>query len=365
MPFTIVRNDITKMETDAIVNTANSKVAVGAGCECAIYEAAGRQELFTYRKEKIGEKKEGEVFVTPGFLLPAKYIIHAVSPVYNKDAESEEKLRRCYKNSLLIAKEYHLRSIAFPLISSGSFGWPRREAMGIALEEIRDFWGISDMMIYLVVFDEESTVLGKSIESGLKEYVDRHYVEEKVVTEYACAEQNRMPSVKNGRRLGIFRASKASATFRKECENMPRSMEIADDVPDAASFADEDKISEKLQERFKHRADTFSEYLLYLIAEKGLENSRVYNDALVSRKVFSKLKNNPDYHPDKLTALCLCIGARLNLDEAVDLLSRAGYAISPCDKTDIIFSYFLENGYYDMLELDIQLEQFGLPCIVS
>ena len=112
-------------------------------------------------------------------------------------------------------------------------------------------------------------------------------------------------------------------------------------------------------------SDTFPEYLLYLIQKNGLENADVYKRAIVDKKVFSKIKNNPDYHPKKMTALCLCIGAKLNIDESRDLLARAGYALSPCDKTDIIFSYFIENGIYDMIELDIQLEEHGLPCIIA
>ena len=126
-----------------------------------------------------------------------------------------------------------------------------------------------------------------------------------------------------------------------------------------------EEIERKLAERMKHMSDTFPEYLLYLIRAKGMKNSDVYKRAIVDKKVFSKIKNNPDYHPQKLTALCLCIGAELNMDETRDLLARAGYALSPCDKTDIIFSYFIEHGIYDMIELDIQLEEHGLPCIIT
>ena len=137
----------------------------------------------------------------------------------------------------------------------------------------------------------------------------------------------------------------------------------------ASPIADEDSAIEemerKLAERMEHMADTFPQYLLYLISEKGMENSEVYKRAIVDKKVFSKIKKNPNYHPQKLTALCLCIGAKLNLDESKDLLARAGYALSPCDKTDIIFSYFIENEIYDMIELDIQLEEHGLPCIIT
>lgn len=121
----------------------------------------------------------------------------------------------------------------------------------------------------------------------------------------------------------------------------------------------------KLKERMKHLTDTFSEYLMYLIGERNMKNADVYKRAIVDKKVFSKIKNDCDYHPNKLTALCLCVGAMLNLDETKDLLARAGYALSPCDKTDIIFSYFIENEIYDMIEIDIQLEEHGLPCIIG
>jgi hypothetical protein len=133
-----------------------------------------------------------------------------------------------------------------------------------------------------------------------------------------------------------------------------------------SSFLDfETEHESKLEERMRHISDTFSQYLMYLIQDKKMENADVYKRAIVDKKIFSKIKNNVDYHPQKLTALCLCVGAKLNLDESKDLLARAGYALSPCDKTDIIFSYFIENGIYDMIELDIQLEEHGLPCIIS
>jgi len=123
MPFKIVRNDITKMNTEAIVNTANEHSLVGAGCDTAIYNAAGYEELLEYRMEQIGSVPEGEVFLTPGFRLPAKYIIHAVSPLFVDGTKGEEeKLRSCYRNSLQLAKEKGIHSIAFPLIATGSFG---------------------------------------------------------------------------------------------------------------------------------------------------------------------------------------------------------------------------------------------------
>ncbi|MCR5734830.1 MAG: macro domain-containing protein, partial [Lachnospiraceae bacterium] len=185
MAFKIVRNDITKMDTEAIVNTANDRPVAGPGCDSAIYAAAGYDELLSYRSEKIGYVPEGEVFLTPGFNLPAKYIIHAVSPLYKGGNEGEEeKLRSCYRKSLQLAKENGIRSIAFPLMAAGSFGYPREEAMRIAVDEINAFLLNNDMDIRLVVFDDKAKDLGRRIYPGLEEYIDQNYVEDKKRQEY-------------------------------------------------------------------------------------------------------------------------------------------------------------------------------------
>ena len=383
MPFKIVRNDITKMNTEAVVNTANESAVVDTGCDSAIYAAAGYDELLAYRREHMGDIPEGEVFITPGFNLKAEYIIHAVSPLYiDGESGEEDRLRSCYKKALSLADEKGIRSIAFPLISTGGFGYPKEEGMRIALDEIKAFLEDHRMMIYLVVFDEKSASLGRRAYPGLEEYIDRNYVEQASDAEYSSsyskASKNRL-SLGRMLKMGISRSEKASARPREEAQGesaRPRREEAArprreeafasadmDLCEAAASF--EEKHESRLEERMRHLSDTFSEYLLYLIHDKNMENAEVYKRAIVDKKTFSKIKNNVDYHPQKLTALCLCVGAKLNLDESKDLLARAGYALSPCDKTDIIFSYFIENEIYDMIELDIQLEEHGLPCIIS
>jgi O-acetyl-ADP-ribose deacetylase (regulator of RNase III) len=341
MPFKIVRNDITKMNTEAIVNTANDLVSVGTGCDHAVYTAAGYDELLKYREDNIGIVPEGDAFITPGFALQAKYIIHAVSPFYNGGNKGEEeKLRSCYRKSLQLAKKNNIKSISFPLISTGGFGYPKEEGMRIAIDEINAFLMRHNMLIYLVVFDVEATELGGNLYSDLEAYIDRKYVEKKLEEEYDCA----MPTV---------------AMRRPE----PRFLRISESEPEEFDFFE--KHEGKLSERMEHMSDTFSEYLLYLIKSRGLTNAEVYKKAIVDKKVFSKIKNNPKYHPQKMTAMCLCVGAQLNLDETKDLLARAGYALSPCDKTDVIFSYFIENEIYDMIELDIQLEEHGEKCLIS
>ncbi len=358
MPLKIVRNDITKMNTQAVVNTASAVPVVGPGCDSAIYKAAGHDELLAYRSEKIGFVEEGDAFITPGFNLQAKYIIHAVSPLYEGgDEGEEEKLRSCYRKSLKLAQENGIKSVAFPLISTGGFGYPKEEGMRIAVDEIGAFLQEHEMDVYLVVFDDTAHALGRRIDPALEAYIDRNYVEEKQIEEYGDRDSKR-------ERRSIFKKSrKESAVFMDECAMAP-----LEDVAFGAAPAEldfEEFHESKLEERMQHLSDTFSEYLMYLIAEKQMENADVYKRAIVDKKIFSKIKNNVDYHPQKLTALCLCVGAKLNLDETKDLLARAGYALSPCDKTDIIFSYFIENEIYDMIELDIQLEEHGLPCIIS
>ena len=356
MPFKIVRNDITKMNTEAIVNTANEFPSVGTGCDSAIYKAAGYDELLKYRQEHIGNVAEGEVFITPGFDLDAKYIIHAVSPHYDGgNADEEIKLRSCYRKSLELAKENGIKSISFPLIATGGYGYPKEEGMRIAIDEINAFLLENDMIIYLVVFDEKMVSLGGEIYPDLEEYIDQNYVEEKREEEYGNAF---VTAPRRGNAL--FLADMAPSAVMDE-EPLLEDYEDGDGL----SFGLKEDHESKLEERMKHLSDTFSQYLLYLIQEKNMENSEVYKRAIVDKKTFSKIKNNVDYHPQKITALCLCVGAKLNLDESKDLLARAGYALSPCDKTDIIFSYFIENEIYDMIELDIQLEEHGLPCIIS
>ena len=381
MPFKIVRNDITKMEVDAVVNTANEAPIYSTGVDTAIYRAAGEEELLKIRKE-IGYKEEGDVFITPGLKLPAKYIIHAVSPLYiDGTCGEEEKLRSCYRESLKLAHEYQCKSIAFPLISTGGFGYPKEEGMRIAVDEINGFLLDSQMLIYLVVFDTKATQLGFNLYPDLEAYIDHNYVCDRREEEYG------------DRYFGsVYPEDPSYSAYKESCnrleEKIRRQKESVQklelQVPKSESFDDYEDEEESfigagewdgvdffeenksaLHRRMEHMSDTFQEYLLYLIHERNLTYTEVYKKALITKQVFSKIKNNPNYQPEKSTAMRLCIGAKLNLDETKDLLARAGYALSPCDKRDIIFSFFIENKVYDMIEIDIVLEEHGLPCFIT
>ncbi|MBE5955639.1 MAG: RNase III inhibitor [Lachnospiraceae bacterium] len=402
MPFKIVRNDLTKMQVDAIVNTANPKPKYSSGTDTAVYKAAGEEELLVERK-KIGYMNEGEVAITLGFKLPAKYIIHAVSPRYINGISGEEKrLRDCYKKSLALAAQYECKSIAFPLIATGSFGYPKEEGMRIALDEINAFLMKQDMLVYLVVFDTAATKLGLNLYPDLKAYIDHNYVCDKREEEYGDRYFGSVRSDEPG--YDTYRRERADLETKVKnasknvqigvsvemlsCQSIRRELSVADSLGECAmapsalcapiqkeseafdefddayyDFLEEHESA--LEERMKHMSDTFQEYLMYLIGIKKLTNAEVYKKAIVTKQLFSKIKLNPDYHPDKATAMRLCVGARLNLDETKDLLARAGYALSPCDKRDIIFSFFIEHEVFDMIEIDIALEEHGLPCFID
>lgn len=384
MPFKIVRNDITKMKVDVIVNTANEAPQYSSGVDTAVYLAAGEKQLLEERK-KIGWMREGDVAITPGFSLPAKYIIHAVSPCFiDGTFHEEDKLRNCYKKSLELAYQHDCKSIAFPLISTGNFGYPKEEAMRVALDEIHAFLLNHEMEIYLVVFDRSTTKLGLSLYPNLEEYIDQNYVEEKRELEYG--DRYFGSAVERPSKNGVLKHSQERAPRRAQVQRFERMQcpdrELVEERYEsrtlscpsematvAGTIGDYDEFIEHaesaLKKRMEHLSDTFQEYLMYLIEQKKLKAAEVYKSVFISKQLFSKIKRNPEYHPDKATAMRLCVGAQLNIDETKDLLSRAGYALSPCDKRDVIFSFFIENEVYDMIEIDIALEAHDLPCFIE
>ena len=372
MPFKIVRNDITKMQVDVIVNTANEASGYSTGVDTAVYKAAGEELLLAERK-KIGWMEEGDVAITPGFHLPSKYIIHAVSPYYiDGTFGEEERLRSCYKKSLQLAYENDCKSIAFPLISTGGFGYPKEEGMRIALDEINAFLLSHEMLIYLVVFDSRATQLGLSLYPDLEEYIDHNYVCEKREEEYGDQYFSlvRENSIEYDAYINVRSYVEKSQPYVEEAEENliveNLTMCTMEPITNCGEMSDEEYeeyIEEKenaIKERMNHLSDTFQEYLFYLIKTKGLENADVYKRAIIDKRQFSKIKKNPKYHPEKSTALRLCVGALLNLDETIDLLARAGYALSPCDKRDVIFKYFIEREIYDAMEIEITLEENGV-----
>lgn len=352
MPFRIVRNDITMMATDAIVNTSNPNPVYAAGSDSAVYRAAGEDDLLAARK-KIGRMRPGQAAITPGFLLPAKFIIHTVGPAYIDGEHGEaETLAQCYRNSLAIARRKGLKSIAFPLISTGVYGYPKPEAMKIAIATISDFLVEHEMEVYLVVFDQESFHLSGKLFADIDAYIDSHYVQNKLQSEYRRREEIGFEEFSDAFTYEKGAPESIASVSNAPIGNAPRSRVLG-----------RPKKKASLAFILERSEETFSEMLLRLIAESGKKNADVYKKAGVSKKLFSKIKNDPSYHPSKKTVFALAIGLELNIDQTKDLLLRAGYAINPSDKFDLVIQYFIENAFYELAEIEIVLFEHGLPLI--
>lgn len=329
MPFDIVRNDIVNMKVDAIVNTANPKPIIGAGTDKGVYDKAGARLLLA-RKE-IGNIAVGEAAITPAFDLDARYVIHTAGPIW-KDGRSgeEELLASCFRNSLGIAKKKDCESIAFPLISTGSYGFPKSLALQIAVREISSFLMENEMQVYLVVFEKQSFELSEKLFKSVSSYIDENYVSEKINAEY------KMSNLRSYELL--FEAS---------------------DTPRYGTICNNPNLDGMLENLDKG----FSETLLALIDRTGKKDSEIYKRANVDRKLFSKIRNNADYRPSKTTAIAFAIALELNMDETNDLLSKAGFALSQSSKFDVIVRYFIENKKYDIFELNSVLFEFDQPLI--
>jgi O-acetyl-ADP-ribose deacetylase (regulator of RNase III) len=324
MPFEIIRDDITKVKADAIVNAANPALKMGGGVCGAIFKAAGAEDLRT-ECDKIGRCNTGQAVITKGYKLPAKYIIHTVGPVYRGGNYNEEELlRNAYLNSLKLAKEYRLESIAFPLISSGIYGYPKDEALKVAISAISDFLTDNDMTVYLVMFDKKAFAFSEKLFGRIKKYIDDRYVEE------------------------------------REYSDRGRVLQKEDILYHA--FVTE-KTHRSLEDVVNQLDETFSEMLLRLIDEKGMTDVETYKKANIDRKLFSKIRNDKNYKPKKNTALAFAVALELNVDETKDLLQRAGYALSPSNKFDIIVEYFLEEKNYNIFEINEALFAFDQPLL--
>jgi len=331
MPFEIVRNDIVNMKVDAIVNTANPRPIIGAGTDKAVHDKAGARLLLA-RKE-IGNIAVGEAAITPAFDLDVNYVIHTAGPIW-KDGRSgeEELLASCFRNSLGIAKKKDCESIAFPLISTGSYGFPKPLALQIAVREISSFLMENEMQVYLVVFEKQSFELSEKLFKSVSSYIDENYVSEKINAEY------KMSNLRSYELL--FEAS---------------------DTPRYGTICSNPNLDGMLENLDKG----FSETLLDLIDRTGKKDSEIYKRANVDRKLFSKIRNNADYRPSKTTAIAFAIALELDLDETSDLLSRAGYALSQSSKFDVIVRYFIENKKYDIFEINSALFRFDQPLLCS
>ena len=324
MPLEIIRDDISRLSTDAIVHTTNTNLIRGRGSSEAIFKSAGFK--LEEALQEIGHCEVGEAVITLGFNLASKYIIHTVGPVWIDGLHNESKvLEACYKGCLALALKHELKSIAFPLISAGTYGYPKDEALRMATSTIQSFLLKHEMKVYLVVFDKQVYQLSTQLFDSVKQYVDDHYVEIR------------------GSRQRINSEETNFRTYKK------------------ISYESSTSIDDILLEL----DSSFSETLLKLIDQKDLRDVDVYKRANISKAHFSKIRSHKDYRPTKTTVLAFCISLKLNLSETRDLLEKAGFSLSNSSKGDIIVRYFIENKRYDIYEVNEVLFEYDQQLLGS
>ena len=366
MPFEIIRDDITRVAADAIVNTANPDPVIGAGTDSAIHRAAGPGLLAA--REKIGKIPVGSTAETPAFDLPAKYVLHTVSPAWVDGAHGEEALlRQSYDAALALADRLGCRSVAFPLLSTGSYGFPKDRALSVAIGAFTDFLLTHDLRIVLAVFGQDSYSLARGLFGDLRSYIDDRFVSEAEKIEYAKnAEEPDRWKVSNRRmthveaRYGekaplapIGAEKRRKASFSDSFEAAEAKDAAFDSMPAPAGFS---SIFDRVE-------STFSEHLLDLLNECGEKDSDVYRRAEISRQLFHKIISNKNYQPTKSTAIQLALGLRLNLVETQKLLEKAGYALTRSSKADLVVQYFIERGEYSIVTVNMALFDCGLPLL--
>lgn len=327
MPLQIIRNDITKMKVDAIVNAANSSLLGGGGVDGSIHRAAGPELLAECKA--LGGCETGSAKITKGYRLPCKYVIHAVGPRWRDGNHRErEKLVSCYRTSLALAKAHGCETVAFPLISSGIYGYPKDQALKVAIDTISDFLLGNDMTVYIVIFDRTAYQIGEKLFSDIAAYIDDNYVDE-----HTDSRSERL------RRMQMLSDEPVESSFSAPPPSMAASAKTLDD---ALAQIDE----------------SFSEMLLRKIDEKGMTDAQCYKKANIDRKLFSKIRSDRLYKPSKPTVLAFAIALELSLDETKDMLVKAGFALSHSNKFDIIIEYFIEHGNYNIFEINEALFAF-------
>ena len=343
MPFQIIRNDITKVTCDAIVNAANESLLGGGGVDGAIHRAAGPELLAECRT--LGGCATGSAKITKGYRLPCKYVIHTVGPIWRGGFFGEKKkLESCYRNSLQLALEYQCESIAFPLISAGVYRYPADQAVKVAIEQISTFLENHEMMVYLVVFDQKAVSAGQKRFREIEEYIDDTYVETSMRYDIRNRKQS-LPKVNTA-------CNEADTCFYQE--KMAKAP--------SSQLVREKSLDEILETMID---ESFSEMLLRLIDEKGMKDSECYKKANIDRKLFSKIRSNPLYKPSKPTVLAFAVALELSLDETRDMLMKAGFALSHSSKFDIIVEYFIKKGNYNIFDINEALFAFDQNLLGS
>lgn len=337
MPIQIIRNDITKIECDAIVNAANSTLLGGGGVDAAIHKAAGKGLLFECMK--LGGCKVGQAKLTKAYKLPARFVIHTVGPKWKGGQKGEkELLESCYRESLRIAIDNNCESVAFPLISSGVYGYPKDQALRVAVDVISSFLVEHDMLVYIVVFDKSAFQISEKLFADIASFIDDKYVD----THF---EFNRTRSDAWG-----------ESTLLGETRILPDEDFVEMSAPCAQAVTAPKAIS--LEDAVNQIDESFSQMLLRKIDEKGLTDAECYKKANVDRKHFSKIRSDVHYRPNKSTTIAFAVALELSLEETKDMLMKAGFALSRSNKFDIIIEYFISNNNYNVFEINEALFAF-------
>ena len=351
MPLEIVRNDITTMRVDAIVNAANNSLLGGGGVDGAIHAAAGKELKEACRL--LGGCKTGDAKITPGFRLPARYVIHTVGPIWHGGDQGEKALLiSCYRRSLELAKAYHCETVAFPMISAGAYGYPKDQALAVAVDTIGRFLLENDMTVYLVVFAREALSISKKLFRDVQEYIDDHYVAEHFHPNMESMRRRMwQEDARRGQELDLELSQMADAAADR-AEDRPPMMAPA--APKQAPDWDE---------LLRQTDEGFSGMLLRKIDEKGMTDAECYKKANVDRKLFSKIRINPAYKPSKATVFAFAVALELSLQETREMLGKAGFALSRSSKFDIILQYFIENRNYNVFEINEVLFHYDMPLL--
>ena len=326
MPLLIVQNDIVKIKTDAIVNAANTSLLGGGGVDGCIHRAAGPELLAECRT--LGGCETGSAKITKGYRLPSKYVIHAVGPRWQDGKHGEEdQLASCYRVSLELAREHGCETVAFPLISSGIYGYPKDQAFKVAVDTIRAFLTENDMTVYLVILDRRAYQIGGKLFADIAAYIEDNYEEAHFVSR---------------------------SMLMKQPETL-----LWEEAPEKATYA------KTLDDALSRIDESFSEMLLRKIDENGMTDAQCYKKANIDRRLFSKIRSDRQYKPSKTTAIAFAVALELSLDEAREMLMKAGFALSRSNKFDIIIEYFIAHGNYDVFEINEALFAFGQNLLGS
>ena len=355
MPLLLLKNDITKVKADVIVNAANSSLLGGGGVDGCIHRAAGGQLLKECRG--LGGCKVGEAKATGAYRLPAKWAVHTVGPVWRGGDHGEPiQLAACYQNSLKLAAELGADSVAFPLISAGAYGYPAGEALQVATRTICAFLEQRELTVYLVLYNGVTDPHGSALYQGVVRYLDERLTEnDRGMSESRPFAQSKAPSemeeaapLPRSSRQNRSDEDKYGALFAAEeprcCAPLP-----------LREVQDHDAALKKL---LQERDESFTEMLLRKIDESGMSDAACYKRANVDRKLFSKIRSDYGYRPSKATALAFAVALHLSLPETKELLRKAGFALSHSSRFDLIVEYFLENGVYDVFTINEALFAF-------